>query len=263
MGPKKIQISGVIIVKNEEKNIGECLKSIKDVVDEIIVVDSYSIDKTIDIVKKYTDRIFLKEFQDDFSLQRNFALQKSSGNWILTLDADERLSQELKKEIPKLIISKEYQGYFFSRRNYIDSKRWLKHGIFYPDYQLRLFRKGIKYVGMIHERPDLDEKFTKKISLDIIHNSSHTKFDKFSSVRRLEQFIRIHSQEILGKKENFLIYPLTGLFKFYKLFLDSFILGKGFLDGWVGFRAALIFSTSIGAAYIFSFLGNIKKQWKK
>lgn len=260
MRPQRPTISGVIITKEEEENIKECLESIKDVVGEIVVVDSYSKDKTVEIAQRYTKKIFLKKFEDDFSKQRNFGLKKATGDWILSLDADERLSLPIKKEIPKLAASQKFQGYLFPRRNYIDSKRWLKYGIFYPDWQLKLFKKGIKFKGLIHERPDLDEKFCEKINLDIIHNASHTKFDKFSSILRLSKFIEIQAKEIARRKKNFLLYPFIGFFKSLKYFLDSFVFGKGFLDGWCGFRAALIFSFFTLRAYFNSFILKVKKN---
>ena len=151
-----------------------------------------------------------------------------------------------------MTLTKHYQGYLFSRRNYIDSKRWLKYGIFYPDWQLRLFKRGIKFKGMIHERPDLDEKFCQKINFDIIHNASHTKYDKFSSIFRLQKFIKIQAKEIVKKEKNFLFYPFIGFFRSMKYFFDSFIFGKGFLDGWAGFRGAVIFSSSVLLTYLYA-----------
>lgn len=262
MKPKKIKISAVIITKNEEKNIRECLESLKDIVDEIIVVDSYSDDNTVEIVRKYTNKIYFKKFQDDFSKQRNFGLQKTMGDWIITLDADERLSRELKKEIPHLVKSKKYRGYFFPRKNYIDSVKYLRYGIFYPDYQLKLFKRGIKYKGMLHAQPKLNEKLTQKVALDIIHNDSHTKYNKFSSVICLKEPVRIQSREILKEERRFLLYPFIGFYKFIKYFIDSFFLGKGFLDGWAGFRAALVFSTLNGVAYSWSLFLKFEKLWR-
>lgn len=252
IGFMRPKISAIIITKNEEGNIKECLENIKNVVDEIVVIDSFSSDDTVKIAKEYTDKIFLKRFEDDFSKQRNFGLQKTTGDWILSLDADERLSEELKREISGLVINNKYQGYLFSRKNYIDSKRWLKYGIFYPDWQLRLFKKGVKFKGAIHERPDLDEKFCKKIHLDILHNASHTKYDKFSSIFRLRKFIKIQAKEIAKEKRFFLLYPFIGFYKSLKYFLDSFVFGKGFLDGWAGFRASLIFSWLVLLSYIYN-----------
>lgn len=253
-------ISAIIITRDEENNIKDCLENIKKIVDEIIIIDSYSTDRTIKIAEKYTKKIFLKKFEKDFSKQRNFGLQKASGDWILSIDADERLSLKLKKEIPRLIQKSKFKGYLFSRRNYINAQKWLKYGIFYPDWQLRLFKKGIKFKGTIHERPDLNEKSCQKINLDIIHNASHTKYDKFSSIFRLKEFVKIQAKEIIKKEKNFLFYPFIGFFKSCKYFLDSFLFGKGFLDGWSGFRGALIFSFFILKSYIYSFFLRIFRK---
>ena len=260
MTSKNPKISAIIITKNEENNIKECLKSIKEIVDEIIIVDSYSTDRTIKIAEKYTKKIFLKKFEDNFSKQRNFALRQTQGEWILSIDADERLSLKLKKEIPKLIQTSNFKGYLFSRKNYIDSQKWLRYGIFYPDWQLRLFKKGVKFKGTIHERLDLDEKYCQKINLDIIHNASHTKYDKFSSIFRLKEFVKIQAKEIIKKEKNFLLFPFIGFFNSCKYFLDSFIFGKGFLDGWNGFRSALIFSLFVLKSYTYSFFLRIFRK---
>lgn len=101
------KLSAIIITKNEERNIGRCIESIKDLVDEIIIVDSGSTDRTIEIARKYTDKIYFRQWTDDFAAQRNYALSKATGDWILSLDADEVVSSELKAEAKKFFISEE------------------------------------------------------------------------------------------------------------------------------------------------------------
>lgn len=233
----------IIITKNEEKNIRDCLKSIKNIADEIIIVDSSSNDKTLDIAKKYTDKIYLKRFENDFSRQRNFALTKAKGDWVLSIDADERISKPLHKIIAKLVKTKKYKGYLIPRRNYISEKVWLKHGLFHPDYQLRLFsKKNVKYINKLHEYPNIEDKYLKKTRQYLIHNSSKTKYNSFFSITRLNQFVQIEAENLLDQKNSSLIYVLRGIQMFIKYFFDSFIIGKGYMDGFNGFRAALIFS---------------------
>ena len=133
-------VSGLIICKNEEKNIEECIKSILWC-DEIIVVDSFSTDNTINIVKKYTEKVFQNEWHG-FADQRKFALSKAVNEWIFTIDADERCSVELKEEIANIlkqnVISEN--GFEIPRKSFFLDK-WIKHGGWYPNYQLRFFRK--------------------------------------------------------------------------------------------------------------------------
>lgn len=260
-------LSAIIITKNEQNNIKQCLESIKGVVDEIILVDSYSRDKTIEIARKYTNKFFFKKFENDFSKQRNFALSKTKGNWILSIDADETLSRSLQRVITRLIKNTKYLGYLIPRRNYINQKDWLKHGLFYPDYQLRLFKKrGVKYVKKVHEYPDINEKHVARISEYLIHNSSRTKYDSFFSILRLGQFAQIEAENLLFQKKTPLFYIFKGLQTCIEYFFSSFIIGKGFLDGFNGFRAAFIFSLFPLISSIYAVLMKYKitkyKKWK-
>jgi len=171
----KKTISVIVITYNEENNIDECLKSVKWA-DEIILVDSYSTDNTIIKAKKYTDKIFHKKFEDDFSKQKNYALSKVNSDWILILDADEKLKKDAKKKIRNIINNNNMSGYWFPRRNYINNKTYLKHGLFYPDWQLRLIQnnKNIEFIGAVHELPNIPSEKTSKISnieLNTIHSN--------------------------------------------------------------------------------------------
>ena len=119
---------------NEEKNIPNILKSLKRI-NNIVIVDSYSNDKTIGIARKYTKKIYFNKFIN-FENQRNYSLSKIKSLWILMMDADEVLSEGAYNTINKLIKNKNIDGYWFPRRNYINSKYYLKFGYFYPDWQL-------------------------------------------------------------------------------------------------------------------------------
>jgi glycosyltransferase involved in cell wall biosynthesis len=148
------KISACIIVKNEEKAVRDCLESIENVVDEIIIVDEHSSDRTVEICREYTLKIYLSVAIESFAEKKNFSLSKSSGDWILVINTDEKLSEGLQQLIQKvksgLNLSK-YDAYAFLRRNYITpdgiKQIWLKHGLFYPDYQIRLSKnkKEIRY----------------------------------------------------------------------------------------------------------------------
>ena len=130
----------VISAFNEEKKIGDCLESIKKIADEIIFIDNTSSDKTVSIAKTYTDKIFIKPNNKMLNVNKNFGFTKAANEWILSLDADERLTPELAKEIED-VLSKptEVCGYFISRKNIIFGK-WIEHTGWYPDKQLRLFK---------------------------------------------------------------------------------------------------------------------------
>ena len=137
-----IQLSVVIITYNEERNIARCLDSIKEIADEIIVVDSYSIDKTVEICKSYSAKVFQHKFEGHIQ-QKNYALEKTSFYFALSLDADEVLSDELRKSIASVKSDWKYDGYEMNRlTNYCGA--WIRHGGWYPDRKIRLFdkRKG-------------------------------------------------------------------------------------------------------------------------
>lgn len=132
-------ISAVVITYNEEANIGDCLESISWT-DEIIVIDSGSTDKTVEIAKKYTDKVFMHEWSG-YSAQKNHGIRLTKEDWILSIDADERVTYDLKKEILANLGSKSFNGFYMPRRSYFLGK-WLKYSGWYPDYQLRVFRKS-------------------------------------------------------------------------------------------------------------------------
>jgi glycosyltransferase involved in cell wall biosynthesis len=156
-----------MLTKDEEKFLEKALNSVKDIVDELIIVDTGSKDKTVEIAKKFTDKIFFKDFNDDFSELRNFSIEKATKDWILILDADEKISKKDLKKIKELIENNEYLGYAFIQRTYFNkplTKQWNYSEN--DDYEeskpylgwiyrgiTRLFQnnKGIKFEYPIHE----------------------------------------------------------------------------------------------------------------
>lgn len=153
------RISVILATFNEEKNIKDCLDSVKGWVDEIVVVDGTSTDNTVEIVRKYTKKIFVRENPPMFHINKQMAIDKATGEWILYLDADERVSEELRAEILSVIKNKNNNGYWIPRKNIIFG-RWIKNSFWYPDYQLRLFKRGTAYLPCksVHEQPQLTGK---------------------------------------------------------------------------------------------------------
>lgn len=240
-------LSVIVITKNEGKNIKECLESVKNLGDELIIIDTFSTDKTIEIVRKFTNNIYRIQFDGDFSKLRNYGLDHSKGDWVLFIDADERISDNLKKIIPSLLKTEKYDGYLIPRRNYINKHEWLHYGLFYPDYQLRIFKKeGVRYVNRIHEYPSVNTKKIKKIQEFIIHNYTRSKYNKITSIKRLtrdkDNRIKNEALDLLKQKKSSVYYLTNGFYMAIKYFIDGFILGKGFLDGYNGLRAHIIFS---------------------
>lgn len=248
------KISFYVITKNEEKNIKRCLKSIKNVADEIVVVDSGSSDHTVSIAKNFGARVFKIKFNDSLSELRNFALSKTRYDWVLTLDSDEVLSPQLQQIIPKIIRQYNCSGFWFTRRHYITPQKYLKHGYFYPDYQLRLFRnkKNLSYAGRLHEKLNIPKQDTCYLPYHIDHFARNPKYNSLWTIFKIGWYVKLQAKEYLNQKMSVLSFLLMGLWSFPYHFIGSFIRGQGFRDGWFGFVGAMVFSYSISAAYLYA-----------
>lgn len=229
---KKVPISVVIITKNEERNMHDCLKSVVDWADEIVIVDDESSDKTVEISKSYGANIYHRKM-DNEGIHRNWAYSKARNEWVLSLDADEMVSEELRDEISAKIPSQEFQAFDMPLRNYI-GKYWVQHSGWYPAGKLRIWMKSkFKYeeVG-VHPRVFLDGK-TGHLTKDIIHKG-YPDFEHFlQSLNRqttleAEKWIQTGRNVTLGK----------AIWRTVDRFFRSFIAKKGYKDGFIGFMIA-------------------------
>lgn len=224
------KISACIISFNEEKKIEDCLKSLQGVADEIIVVDSLSTDKTVEIARRYTDRIIDQKFLGHVE-QKNLAVSHASHDWILSLDCDERLTPELRESI--LAIKDkldEHDAYQMARKTFY-VYRWLNH-CWYPDRKVRLFNKHkAKWGGTNpHDRVEVDSDNIQRLKGDMEHYS----FDSISAhIKTLDNFTEIGAREIIAKNKKVSLWdPFThGLWTFIRLYF----LRRGFMDGFAGF----------------------------
>lgn len=222
------KVSGIIICKDEEKNIEDCIKSILWC-DEIVVVDSYSTDDTIGIAKKYTSSIFQNEWKG-FHEQRKFALSKVNHEWTFSIDADERCTKELEKEIKNLLELKDisHDGFEIPRKSFFLNK-WIKHGGWYPNYQLRLFKsKSAKVSDRLVHESYLVNGTTGRLKNDILHYTV-TSVSEF--ITKINSYSDLSAMEKVEKKNvNFLdILIIPGI-----AFLHQYILKGNFLDGVAG-----------------------------
>ena len=228
---KRSTISVVVSAFNEEKMIEDCLKSVKDLADEIILIDNTSSDKTVQIAKKYADKIFVQPNNPVMlNTNKNFGFNKASGQWIISLDADERITKDLEKEIQMLVLDQRYTGYEIPRKNIIFGK-WIKHAIWWPDYNLRLFRKGKGNFPLKHVHEKLEVKGNiSRLKNPILHYNYQTisqfikKLDTTYTESEVENFL------ISGKK----IYWHDAIRWPANDFLKTFFLQKGFRDGFHG-----------------------------
>jgi glycosyltransferase involved in cell wall biosynthesis len=189
------KVSVFIITLNEERNIKRCLESVKWA-DEVVVVDSFSKDKTVKIAKDFGCKVYQMEFTG-FGPVKNFALSKTKNLWVLNIDADEFLSNGLIEEIKETMRSPQFSGYYFPRKSYV-GKRWLKYSGQYPSYQLRLFRKDIgKFENVdLHERVKTDGK-VGHMKNDMMHYN----YESWSVfIQRMDRRTAMEAQELLRKK---------------------------------------------------------------
>lgn len=227
-------ISAVVLTKNEEKNILECLEGLKWS-DEIVVVDDNSTDKTREIAQKAGAKVFTRALDSDFAGQRNFALEKARYDWIFFVDADERVSPELAVEVQKKIKNTKTAGFYFRR---IDNfmGHWLKHGEIGGIRILRLARRGSgRWERAVDEKWQVAGE-TKTFKNPLFHYA-HPDLTQFlkSVNERTGLNARVFYEE--GRKVNFLewIKPVVK-------FKQNYIFKLGFLDGLPGFIFAVLMS---------------------
>lgn len=248
------KISACIISFNEEDKIEDCLKSLQEVVDEIIVVDSLSTDRTKDIAAKYTDKIYEQEFLGHVE-QKNLAMSKASYDWILSLDCDERLTPELVSSIQDIKDSLEQADAYRMARKTFYVYRWLNH-CWYPDVKTRLFNRNTAKWGGVnpHDRVDVEGRNIVTLQGDIQHYS----FNSISEhLRTLDNFTEIGAREIIKRnKPVSIISPWThGLWTFLRLYF----LKRGFMDGYAG----LVVSVFSGMHAFVKYNKVLFYRWKK
>lgn len=228
-----VKISAVIITLNEEKNIERCLQSLLPVADEIVVVDSGSTDATLDLVKQFNARIFHQNWLG-YSEQKNKGNNWASHDWILSLDADECLSDELCQELIKL---KENPKTAILNRmtNYCGT--WIKHGSWFPDRKVRFFnRTQSHWQGDIHEKI-LTNQTEKPHELKglLLHYSYHQTSEHWLQLHKFTTLTAKHAIES-GKKTNIIKLYLSPIWRFFR----DYVFKLGFLDGSAGFQIARI-----------------------
>jgi glycosyltransferase involved in cell wall biosynthesis len=224
-------ISAVIITFNEEANIARCLDSLDGIADEIVVVDSFSRDKTKEICARYGVTFYEHPFEC-YAKQKNYAISKATYHYILSLDADEALDEELANEI-KSEKSKGLTDAYEMKRFTNFCGKWIKHCGWYPDRKVRLFhRQKARWIGeKVHETLDVDKGTDiKKLSGDILHYSFSTTDEHMATVNKYES-LKAEKQFEAGKSASTVKTIFSPLFTFIRIY----ILKQGFRDGWYGF----------------------------
>ena len=230
------RISVVVVTLNEEERLRSCLESAAWA-DEVIVVDAESADKTVQVAREFTDRVFVQPWPG-FAAQKNFGLEQATGEWVLSLDADEEVSPELRDEIRAALARQTpCAGYRIPRRN-IMWGRFMRRGGLYPDWQLRLFRRGRgRFVERaVHESVEVTGE-VERLGAPLVHRSYRdisdflTRADRYSTLAA-EDWVRSGRRPRTGD----LILRPAGRF------LSMYVVHGGFRDGWRGFLLAVLYA---------------------
>lgn len=242
-------VSAVVICGNEERNIADCLESVTWC-DEIVVVDSMSADRTVELARRYTERVIQRPWPG-YVAQKNFALDQASSDWILSLDADERCSPELREAILRELPQAAGVDGFEMKRHVFYLGRWINHGGWYPDWKLRLVRRGKARWGGVdpHDRLHVDGP-VKRIDADIVH---FTYRDFAHQIRIVNHFSDVITDEWVkqGRRHS----RLDAIFHPIGKFLECYLWKGGILDGWPGFVIAV-------ASSFYTFARQVK-MWEK
>lgn len=237
-------LSAIIIAKNEQDRIKTCLESVKWA-DEIIVLDNGSTDKTLEIVKQYTNKIFRFENQD-YAAFRNKAFEKASGDWVLYVDPDERVLTPLRNEIEQLIKANDCSAYAISRKNIIFGKE-VKYGPFWPDWVIRLLKREHfeEWVGAIHEYPKFKGKlgYTKNSLLHLTHRDLDQVVQKSLAWSKIDANLRIKAGHPKMSGWRFLRIVAIEIF-------NQGIARGGFFNGTVGVIDSLLQTISLYLTYV-------------
>lgn len=232
------------MTKNEESRIKVCLESVKWA-DEIIVSDNGSNDRTVEIAKNYTDKIFVVDFED-FAAWRNDAMKKATSKWVLFIDPDERVLEPLRFEIETLINMPGYSAFAISRKNIIFGKE-VRYGPFWPDWVIRLLKKSDfeKWVGKIHEYPKFKGElgYSKNSLLHLTHRDVESMVLKSLAWSKIDAKLRMDAN-----------HPKMTGWRFLRIFISELfnqgILRKGFFNGTIGIMDSILQVFSLYITYV-------------
>jgi len=258
MEPHKIEFSVALAVYNEQDNLGPCLESIKSLASEIVIVDGGSIDKTVEIANQFGAKVTVEENRSNFHINKQHAIDACSSEWILQLDADERVSSMLLEEIKDVITGDPKiaaDAYYLKRRNYFLG-RWMNKGGMYPDPVIRLFRKGRAHLpqASVHEIMTV-EGTTKWLENDLLHIADPN-FSRYLLRSNRYTTLQADDWDKEGKiGVDTLSILLYMIWKPIIRFLEIYLRHKGFMDGFPGFVFAWYSGLHVASSYV--------KYWEK
>jgi glycosyltransferase involved in cell wall biosynthesis len=245
-----MRLSVTIAAKNESENLLTCLKSVP-FADEIVLVDDCSSDGTVEIAKRFRAKVIVRDSHGSFHENKNLAIDEASGDWILSLDADEMVTEELSRSIQDALSLPRSDGYLLDRHNYFLGK-WIKGCGWYPDYLLRLFRKGkARWPLEIHDVPRLagGNSSAPLLKGPLIHYSYKSfehffeKFNSYTSRLAIEYNQKPIIMEGIQVPLNFMLRPSYW-------FLKKYLFQRGYGDGLLGFFISFSSALAIFVSYM-------------
>jgi glycosyltransferase involved in cell wall biosynthesis len=249
-------LSIVINTFNEQDSILECIESAKLLSADILVVDMESTDKTIELAKKLGCHILTFPFSHYVEPARKFGIEKSKGDWIFILDADERMTKELAEEIKRTILKSSHSYFEVPRRNIFANKKWLKFGGWYPDYQKRLIKKTdfVDWPERIHSSPQIKGTLGK-LNSDIIH-LFHPRLDLM--VEKTILFEGIESDLLFNANKP--VKVSTFFRKYFGELYRRLLKNKGYRDGIYGIIESVYQAYSKTITYLYLYEKYLKKN---
>lgn len=236
---EKINISIAIITKNEEANLSSCLQSVY-FADDIVIVDSGSMDRTTDIAKEFGCRVFIEEWKG-YGPQKNSAIEKCKHEWVLIIDADERVPSETMQKIVEILQNPEADAYSFPRKNFFHNK-WIKNCGWWPDESIRFVKKSAgRFINLTHEKWET-AGVVKGLDVPI----EHYVFKSYSDMVKIMESRSTHMAAELyhsGKR----VKPMTSVIHGLSMFIKIYFIQLGFLEGIDGFVIAL---TRAGGSFL-------------
>ncbi len=252
MEPKTVKLSVALAVYNESENLVACLESIKDIASEIVLVDGQSTDNTVEIGKKYGAKILVEENRSNFHINKQHAVDACQGEWVLQLDADERVSSMLAKEIVNTIMGDttgKPSTYYLKRRNYFLG-RWLNKGGAYPDPVIRLFKKGAFTIPQNNVHEVVHPQGAGWLNEDLLHIADPN-FARY--LLRSNRYTTLQAQEWLKEGKLGTDWGTCLLYMIAKpavRFGEIYLRHRGYVDGFPGFVFAWYSGLHIASSYV-------------
>lgn len=243
-------ISVVLATYNEEDSLENCLKSIEKLADEIVIVDGGSTDKTLDIAKRFKARIIQTNNPQIFHINKNKAIDSAEGDWILQLDADEVVTENLAGEIKNAVLAEsDINGYWIPRKNFF-LRKFLTKGGQYPDYTLRLYRRGKGRLPAkdVHEQAAVEGKVSY-LQCDLLHLRDKDFSEYLDRFNRYTDLLALQIRDSSDKKNIFSFLNFIFI-KPTLWFLKVYLRHRGYVDGFPGFIFALFSSLRFPVSYI-------------